>query len=575
MKKRKVMTGLETALTAECGVDGCGALMAGTVHRTAGRQRIRYADRGQRVLAAILLAGLLMKCFSFFDMTDMDRCVEGDDVFEDVTYANGSAAGFREYTAAFPAVYPEEEIRAGAEACVRYEEDDVGRTPVLYTDYEGRAGDSIYTGNDSLTEFVINVETEGFYRMALEYYPVPGSGADIERSILLDGELPYRELGRVRFGRVWKEGTEAPGWIVSDCRDSMGYVDEPLAVYLTEGEHRISLLAVKEPMLVYQVVLRNEKPVQAYAQVKTFWDAVGIKAAGGATIHMEAEQAARASSKMLVSVQQREEPVPAAKKDGTFIDGEDWKEAGQWIEWEFDVEEAGYYYISLYDRQNYVKGTGVCRKIMIDGRIPFAEMENYHFTYGRSWREETLSDAEGVPYVFYLKQGSHRIRMEAVPGDVAGLAGEVWDSVSRFHQICCRIRENAGEETEGGRDPGPDACLSELREELSAVGARLQDTIIRLQELTGRYSDGVRALKALQDSLADLSCGGACSARRVRKYEDRLRACRNWADLAVLQPLAVDYINIVPAGDPSPAAGGLEQGNSVTFFLGRTFFGRD
>ena len=123
MKKWKVMTGLETALTTECSASGCGAVMAEAIHRTAGRQRIRYVDWGKGMLTLILLAGLLIKFFSSsgiasFIQVNSDMAPEGYDIFEDVSFADSSVPGFREYAASFQAAYPEEEIRAGVEACV-------------------------------------------------------------------------------------------------------------------------------------------------------------------------------------------------------------------------------------------------------------------------------------------------------------------------------------------------------------------------------------------------------------------------------------------------------------------------
>ncbi len=77
---------------------------------------------------------------------------------------------------------------------------------------------------------------------------------------------------------------------------------------------------------------------------------------------------------------------------------------------------------------------------------------------------------------------------------------------------------------------------------------QLTGAIVRLQEMTGRHSEGVHALKAVKNSLDGLLDDEACSAGSVRECGVSLSACRNWADMAVCQPLAVDYINIVPAG---------------------------
>lgn len=550
MKNWKAMTGLETAMTAECSAGGCGAVMA--EERAAGGCRIWYADWGRSIVTVILMAGLLLKVFFFFGMApftqpNADAEMDVNDILADAGFVNGSVSGYKEYVTAYKPVYPEAEIRAGVEACVRYVENDVEVPPVFYRDYEELSGDGIYTRAGSLTEFVVNADVEGFYHIALEYYPVMESGADIVRSILIDGELPYREMNRVKFDRVWRAETEEKKWIVSDCSDSMGYLDEPLTVYLTEGEHRISLFASKEPLLIHQVIFRNEKTAQEYVQVKAFWDAVGIKAAKGQTVRIEAENAVSASSKQLCPAQEGEGTIAVAKQRTGFAGGEGWKEAGQWIEWEFNVEEAGYYHILLCDCQNYVKEISVGRKIMIDGTIPFAEMENYHFGYGRDWREDVLSDEAGIPYVFYLKQGHHRIRMEAVPGDVADMIGEVWDNVFRFDQACGQIKGSASENGGAGEEAGQEISLKDLRNEMVDARMNINNVIGELQEMTGRRSDGVQALRALRSSLDDILDDGAYSARNAETFETSLRAFRNWADAAASQPLAIDYIDIVPA----------------------------
>ena len=51
------------------------------------------------------------------------------------------------------------------------------------------------------------------------------------------------------------------------------------------------------------------------------------------------------------------------------IGGNSWRLVGQWIEWDFDVPEDGYYDITLYDKQNFSRGIHVSRRITIDGEV--------------------------------------------------------------------------------------------------------------------------------------------------------------------------------------------------------------
>jgi hypothetical protein len=58
-----------------------------------------------------------------------------------------------------------------------------------------------------------------------------------------------------------------------------------------------------------------------------------------------------------------------------YIGGDTWRSNGQWIEWDFEVPEDGYYHIMVKGRQNYNRGSVSSRSVLIDGEIPFAEMK--------------------------------------------------------------------------------------------------------------------------------------------------------------------------------------------------------
>lgn len=428
MKKFKAMTGYKTVLAAE----------------------------GKGLPIVLLTAALLLKIFYSIDISFFPQAgfgTNGKDAGMAVCGGEDLLPGYRAYEAAYEKVYPEREIRIGVEACVRYAEKGRTAVPVFYTDHKGLEGNSIYTGSDSTAEFAVYVEEAGFYDLWLTYCPLKGSDSAIERSIMIDGAVPYREMECVRYDRIWKPDiaedtceenemrerremrtqtvnagtavTEQTEWITGASYDRSRQIKEPLSVYLAKGEHTVSILSIKEPMLLYQILLSPKKPVLEYRQTKSFWDAVGIRAAEGDPIVIEAEQAVRTSlqtfgpirEETVMSVLSFETLLHEREAGGSAVGGGFWKEAGEWIEWEFDVASAGYYHISVYDRQNYVKGARAYRRIMLDGAVPFREMECYGFAYAWRWKEDVLSDDAGTPYVFYLKQGRHTLRMEAVPGE--------------------------------------------------------------------------------------------------------------------------------------------------------------
>ena len=182
-----------------------------------------------------------------------------------------SVPDYNDYVAQFDAKYPNSTIVINADQCSRYDENDMSAEPVYAYDYEGKEGKSLYTTENSLAEFDFEVEEEGFYNISIQYYPVEGKNSSIERSIFIDGALPYKEMSLITFSRIWKfdvanSGTTASGsssyiwevdnqgndckpemietreWMDSTVYDSDGYITSPLKIYLTKGLHSILLL---------------------------------------------------------------------------------------------------------------------------------------------------------------------------------------------------------------------------------------------------------------------------------------------------------------------------------------------
>ena len=216
----------------------------------------------KKALVLMLVAVLLVTIYpGFYKESGAQTNLSMDD-FEDIigTYnIDDSILSYKDYVKQYSnAKYPTTVVEIGAEDYVRYEEDGETATPEIYKDYEGMAGDSLLTTEDSLIEYEVNVPEEGFYNISFVYYPVPGKNSDIERSIFVDGNLPFKEFSMTTFSRVWasevdnttvdengvtvklwekdnqgndvKPGMmEIPEWQTRYVYDSDGYVTTPLA----------------------------------------------------------------------------------------------------------------------------------------------------------------------------------------------------------------------------------------------------------------------------------------------------------------------------------------------------------
>lgn len=534
----------------------------------------------KKSIASVLLATMAFTMLPFTGMDSFARTDYSMDDYDEIvsTYSiDKSIVGYMTYVSQFEQSYPEDTLTVGAEAVVRYDEGDKAADPVIYTDYEGMQGDSVYTSENSLVEFEVEVQQEGFYNLSLVYYPIAGKNSDIERSIFIDGELPYKEMASIDFYRIWRfdleednlnangsatyhwekdnQGNdnrpsmiEAPEWITSYVYDSEGYVTSPLAVYLTKGTHTITMLSLREPMLINQIVLSNASSAKSYADTKAEQDAKGATVTSGHKITIEGENATRTSSQMLYPTQDQSSPSvsPSSAKEllNNTIGGNSWRLVGQWIEWDFDIPQSGYYNISLYDCQNFVRGIYVSRRITIDGEVPFKEMEDYGFSYGQSWREDVLSDENGEAYQFYLEEGHHTLRMQAVLGDFSNIISEVQSCVQQLNSIYREVIKITGVSPDTYRDYQLEASLPELHNELVAVREQLAGAIDQMQALTGKNSDRLTVLLTMRDQLDDLIDDAEYFVRVIGSYKINVRACGNWVTQVTEQPLAIDRINI-------------------------------
>lgn len=540
---------------------------------------MKRSQTGKKIMALALTVAMTL---SLFPVTGLESSAKTDmlmDDFDEIisTYnIDPSIPSYKEYMEANGAQErPEDVVEIPAADYVRYEESDAAAVPEVYSNYEGMTGDSVLTSEDSLIEFEFEVKTAGLYNVSVVYYPVAGKNSDIQRSLFVDGELPFAEMSLLTFPRVWtnyvenvfvntdgvsvknwekdNQGNdvkpktmEIPEWQTRYCYDSNGYITEALSVYLEAGTHTFSMISLKEPMLINKLVLSNAGEVKSYAEVKAAWDADGAKDASGKQIVLEGEYASKTSSQMLYPQQDQSSPSvsPSSAKEllNNSIGGNSWRLVGQWIEWDFEVAESGYYNISLYDKQNFSRGIHVSRRITIDGEVPFAEMSEYAFEYKQSWREDVLEDENGDAYRFYLEAGHHTLRMEAVLGEFSEIVGLVEEAVQQLNGIYRQVIKVTGVKPDTYRDYQIEATLPELNGQLVEARDILNEALAKLEVVAGKNTDKKTVLLTMRDQLDDLILDAEYFVRTISSYKVNVRALGTWITQVISQPLQIDRI---------------------------------
>lgn len=440
---------------------------------------------------------------------------------------------------------------------------------------------SLYLDETGFVDFKITVEESGFYHMALDYYNIESKNSNIKRAIFVDGLLPYSELTNVEFKRMWtnnpnnykvdengnpvldKDGNyqwnkdnqdndlkvsqvEVHDWQSSYLYDSQGYFTGELGIYLEAGEHIITLYSITEATVIYGFRFTHVDEVPSYKEYLSSTGSLS-NTATNEVIKIQAESASLKSSQMLYPQQDQSSaavrPYSAKLLLNNTIGGNSWRLVGDWLEWEFDVEKAGYYSIELLCKQNFTKGVYVSRKIMIDGEVPFEELNEYGFTYDSTWYYETLGNKDGA-FKIYLSEGKHTLRMSVVLGEFGDIVGKVSDVTDDLNKIYRDVICVTGVAPDVWRDYQIKSSLPGLTEELQNCYDQLDVIIKQFEGLVGDGSDKERALTTMLTQLEELIEDNEYFVKVVSDYRTNVRACGTWIADVIAQPLALDSIQI-------------------------------
>ncbi len=393
--------------------------------------------------------------------------------------------------------------------------------PVDVLSFEGEAtpqAEGLLTPDGSEVTWKVEVPKAGLYNIRLEYLTTQSRGIDIERELKINGEVPFSGASTLILSRLWTDAgevqkdnqgndirpsqTEVFDRQTAYFRDDMGYQTEPYAFYFKEGENTLTLRAVNEPMVICGMTLTPIMKFPTYEEYAAKQPKAEMTDAGkNYSQTVQGEEARLRSAPSLYARYDRSsaktEPYSVTNTILNYIGGDPWTHAGEWIQWDFEVPEDGYYNISIKARQMYQRGALSGRTIYIDGEVPFKNLEAVTFAYSTSWQMRTLADEKGTPFRFYLKKGSHTLRMEVTLGEMGPVLKRVEDSIFRLNQIYRKLLVLTGANPDRFRDYRLAQVYPEAIEAMDLESKRLYKIVDDIVATTGEKSDRAATAQTL------------------------------------------------------------------------------
>ncbi len=449
---------------------------------------------------------------------------------------------------------------------------------VTAASYAGKSG--LKFEQDSSAQWTIQVPRDALYCISLTYVNQAGNRKDGELSYLVDGESPYSQSERVLLSRMWKDATEilqdnrqndlipkqeeVTEWRTFLLQDFSLFTNTPLQVYLTAGEHTLTLVNTGETFYVSDVQLTGTESVQTSEEAKADYEAKGYAEAeieGDGYLKYQAENTYQKSNQMVYPMYDRTspatEPYHVSKIRRNVIGQSNWSSPGDWISYKIEnIPEDGLYYITLKYRQNLQSGQSSFRSIYINGEIPSTAYENVAFPYGVNWNNMTIVDENGDPCPVYLKKGDNELLIEISMGKWAEVLQAVEEINRQLNNLYIEMVMIVGTSPDKYRDYNLDDSIPGLMDSLTSLRDQLNAAADRFDELNGSKSTQSETIRRTADQIDSMLASPSSMPQRVSSFRDSISTLSSWVYDNLTQPLELDYILIheKDAELPSPKA---------------------
>lgn len=365
---------------------------------------------------------------------------------------------------------------------------------------------------------------EGRYLVELYYNYLGSSVLPVEVGMKVNGQYPFFEARQLIMPTDWKVdesyvsptstqdifnlsvdryGNELQPQSLIDASfkkaglyDSSFYHADSISLALKSGDV-LSFEAQTSLIVIEKVIL---SPITELISYNDYIASFSFDVDKVEPIILEAEYF---STKSDPSIKLGFDSNPASTPYSTYdrllnsIDASNFSAGGHSITYDFEVNTAGYYNISLKYLQNILIDLPVFRDISIDGEILFEELKSYAFNYSTNWEVETLGNDENDFY-FYFTKGSHSIQLTASLKENCTAIENLTSVMKQINQIAMEVKKlTAGISSDTYRDFDILSGIPDLVERLTEIRDVIENTYLYINrfQTDGKASPETNQLK--------------------------------------------------------------------------------
>lgn len=518
----------------------------------------------RRIISAALALSICASCFVPSALADTDNALgtseeevatTGTDSIRQTSYTNY----YKKYAAAARPDIDDIVIK-GADYVATDDEIEIGDKS-----FDGRS-DVLYWKNQvGSVSYEVEIPQDGCYNLKASYYALPGSTNEIEFELLIDDEVPFGTASRITLPKRWVNESgktinqdsrqndmrpgqvEEPCWQETPLEDIDGLFNEPLMFYFTKGTHVITIDSDKaqfvlENLTVYQYeepapyVKANESEINRVQGQKIIYEGETADYKSARTLYPTADK----SSYMTSAVN----GYSPTKTRYNTIGGGSWTQSTQAVTWNINVNSDGYYKLGIYARQDVMRGMYSNRRLYIDGVVPCKEADQIKFYYNTDWDIVTPSTNGGDPLYFELSAGAHTITLEAVPGEIGEIMGELDEVVYDINSYYRQIRQITGPSPDEYNNYMIDVAIPTIVGDFTYYAQLLREKKSTIEKLSGSGGTEAETLEKMAIVLDKCVKKPDIIPEMMGQIKDNVTSVSSFINTYREQPLEVDKIEL-------------------------------
>lgn len=444
-----------------------------------------------------------------------------------------------------------------------YDPASVTDAQITVTTVDGENDVMQWANQEGSVSWTVNIPETGVYNIKMIYEALESNTNDVEFSLLIDGESPYATASRITLSKRWINESEIkqdsrqndirPGQISTPCwqetplEDIDGLLNEPLEFYMEAGEHTITFESEKAEFAVKSFTFYQYEAPAAYTAPSDS----DLTQAQGQKITLEGETAAYKSSRTLYPTSDKSSYLtssangssPTKTRYNTIGSGS-WTQSTQTVTWEFNVDKAGYYKIGIRGRQDQMRGMYSNRRLYVNGEVPCLEANQIKFYYDTDWSITTPKSENGDDLYFYLQAGTNTISLEAVPGEIGEIMGDLDELVYNINSYYRQIRQITGPDPDEYNNYMIDTAIPSIVPDFKEYAKTLRDKKAEIEKLSGSGGTEAETLEKMAIVLDKCIKKPDLIPEMMSQIKDNITSVSSFVNQYREQPLEVDMIEV-------------------------------